>query len=202
LYKKGSKTSCGKKCRFLFPEILLRLPLYMKHSWKILLPLFTGTVVMIFVLQKQGSALRTESTPLGIVSLEFAKTTEEADAVLQSWQPNTNENLIQTAKTNIWLDFIFIIFYSLFLFAACKKIRYHSQQWQKKAGKNFANGALVAGGLDVIENIFMLQTIYGEYGMFSTLFTFICAAIKFSLAALAVLYILLGINRLFRSRRY
>ena len=174
----------------------------MKYSLLILLPLLIGTVTMIIILQKQGHALRTAATPLGIVSFEFAKTTDEAETVLHAWQPNSKINLIAIAQKNIWLDFIFIPFYSLFLFAACRKIRYHSQKWQKKAGKNFAYGALAAGVFDIIENYFMLQTIDGNYGIFSTLFTFICAAAKFVLAGLATVYILLSIKRLFRTTTY
>ena len=158
---------------------------------------------MIVVLQQQGKSLRTAHTPLAIVSLELANTEEEAQEVLMAWKPTTSStNLINTAQTNIRLDFIFIFFYSLFLFAACRKIRYHSQKWQKKAGKNFAYGALIAGGFDIIENIIMLDTLNGDYGFFSTIFTFICASIKFILIAFAILYILLGFPRLFRTQRY
>ena len=157
---------------------------------------------MMIILQKQGHELRTPATRLGIVSLEFAKTTEEAEAVLHAWQPNSKINLIAIAQKNIWLDFIFIPFYSLFLFTACRRIRYYSKKWQKKAGKNFAYGALVAGGLDIIENYLMLQTIDVNYGIFSTFFTFIVAVTKFTLAGLALLYILLGIKRLFRTTTY
>ena len=174
----------------------------MNYSWKVLLPLFIGTIVMIVVLQQQGKGLRTAHTPLAIVSLELANTEEDAQEVLTAWKPTTSINLIKTAQINIRLDFIFIFFYSLFLFTACRKIRYHSQKWQKKAGKNFAYGALIAGGFDVFENIIMLDTLNGDYGFFSTLFTFICVVIKFILIAFAILYILLGFPRLFRSQRY
>ncbi|MBI1782308.1 MAG: hypothetical protein HYR66_13240 [Sphingobacteriales bacterium] len=174
----------------------------MNYNWKVLLPLFLGTVIMIFVLQKQGSDLKTENTPLKIVSFEFAKTKEEAQTVLDAWKPDANINRLTIARKNIYLDFIFIFFYSLFLFAACRKIRYHSQRWQKKAGKNFAYMGLAAGGFDIIENILMLRTLDGNYDVFTTLATFVCAAIKFALAGFAILYILLGLPRLFRSRKY
>lgn len=174
----------------------------MNYSWKTLLPLFLGTIVMMVVLQWQGSELKTASTPLKIVSLEFAKTKEEAQIVLEAWKPVDSINRLTIAGKNIYLDFIFILFYSLFLFAACRKIRYHSQKWQKKAGKNFAFMGLAAGGFDIIENILMLRTLDGNYDIFTTLATFVCAAIKFSLAAFSILYIFLGFPRLFRSRKY
>lgn len=174
----------------------------MNYSWKVLLPLFLGTVIMMFVLQKQGSSLKTENTPLKIVSLELAKTKEEVQNVLKAWEPDENTDRLTIAGKNIYLDFIFILFYSLFLFAACRKIRYHSQKWQKKAGKNFAFMGLAAGGFDIIENILMLRTLDGNYDIFTTLATFVCAAIKFTLIGFAVIYILLGFPRLFRSRKY
>lgn len=157
---------------------------------------------MMFILQQQGKSLRTKDSKLGIVSLEFAKTKEEAQEVLQAWKASETNNLTETAHKNILLDFIFIFFYSLYLFAACRKIRYHSDKWQKKVGKNFAYGALMAGGFDIIENGLMLQTLSGDYGTFSTLITFICAVTKFTLVGFAILYILLGFPRLFRSYGY
>jgi hypothetical protein len=174
----------------------------MNYSLKVLLPLFLGTVVMIFILQRQGRELKTENTPLKILNLEFAKTKEEAQIVLDAWKPNENLDRINIAGKNIYLDFIFIFFYSLFLFAACRKIRYHSQKWQKKAGKNFAYMGLAAGAFDIIENTLMLRTLDGNYDVFTTLVTFTCASIKFALAGFAILYILLGFSRLFRSRKY
>ncbi|HET9055637.1 MAG TPA: hypothetical protein VFN30_02200 [Chitinophagaceae bacterium] len=169
----------------------------MRYPWRILAPLLAGTIVMIIVLQLQGQKLRTIATPLGILNLEFAKTTEEAEMVITAWQSDTSVDLIATAKWAIWLDFIFIFFYSFFLFGACKRIYHHGHKWQRKAGREFAYGSLIAGVLDVIENILMLQALDGHYGLFSTLLTFICAIIKFTLVGLAVLYILLGIKRLF-----
>jgi hypothetical protein len=174
----------------------------MNYSWKVLLPLFIGTITMIVVLQWQGKELRTKNTKAGIVSLEFAQTREEAEELLKEWKPVNGTNLIPVAQKNIRLDFVFIFFYSLFLFAACRKIRYHSQKWQKKAGKNFAYGALIAGGFDIIENLLMLQTLNDNYSVFTTLITFIVAVAKFSLVGFAVLYILMGFPRLFRSQRY
>ncbi|MGE5106772.1 MAG: hypothetical protein ACM3H8_04475 [Sphingobacteriales bacterium] len=174
----------------------------MNYSWKVLLPLFAGVIVMIVILQRQGGSLRTKDTKLGIVSLEFAKTKEEAQEVLEAWKPSDTNNLTEIARKNILLDFIFIFFYSLYLFAACRKIRYHTTKWQKKVGKNFAYGALLAGGFDIIENGIMLQTLSGDYGTFSTLITFVCAVTKFTLLGFAILYILLGFPRLFRSYSY
>ncbi|MBI2729418.1 MAG: hypothetical protein HYX40_01465 [Sphingobacteriales bacterium] len=174
----------------------------MNYSWKVLLPLFMGTFGMLVFLQIQGKSLRTSKTPLAIVSLELAKSPEEAREILNVWKPANSINLTAVARKNILLDYIFIFFYSLFLFAACRKIRYHSSKWQKMAGKNFAYMGLAAGGFDIAENIFMLRTLDGNYDAITTLITFVCAATKFILIGFAVLYILLGFPRLFRSQRY
>lgn len=173
----------------------------MNYSWKTLLPLFIGTITLIIILQQQGKVLRTPKTKWGIVSLELAKTKEEADIVLNTWEQEII-NGTSIARKNIRLDFIFIFFYSLYLFAACRKIRYHSQKWQKKAGKNFAYMALAAGCFDVAENILMLKALNGNYDVITTLITFVCAVTKFALAGFAVVYIFLGFPRLFRSQYY
>jgi hypothetical protein len=159
----------------------------------LLLLLLTGSIVMIIVMAKTGASLKTVATPKGILDLEFAYNSTKATAVITAWQPATGDhNNIKTANINTYLDFIFLFFYSLFLYFTCKKIgRITAGAWGK-AGILFAQGALLAGILDILENAGMLRTLSGNIDDLIALSTTICSVIKWVLALLAVVYCVAG----------
>ena len=158
-----------------------------------LLFLLLGTFVMIFVVIETGATLKTPATPKGILDLEFACNTAKATIVTTAWTPNNAIDNISAAKTNTYLDFIFLFFYSLFLFFTSKKIARISGGWFGKAGLLLAKGALVAGILDVLENAGMLYTLSGNFSGTVTLFTTTCSLIKWGLALLAAGYCFIGL---------
>jgi hypothetical protein len=147
---------------------------------------------MIVVMAKTGATLKTAATPKGILDLEFANTISKATAVTIAWSPHNGIDNITAAKTNTWLDFIFLFFYSLFLFFTCKKIGHISNGSFGKLGILIAKAALVAGFLDILENAGMLYTLSGHISGNITLFTTACSLIKWGLALLTVLYCLAG----------
>ena len=163
-----------------------------------LLFLLIGTAIMIVVMTKTGATLKTTATPKGILDLEFAYNTSKVATVTTAW---AGEN-INAAKTNTYLDFIFLIFYSLFLFFTCKKIARCSNGWFSKAGMLLANGALIAGFLDVLENVGMLYTLSGNYCSGTVaLLTTTCSLIKWALALLAAAYCLAGLIYLISQKK-
>ena len=109
-----------------------------------------GSLVMVIVMSKTSATLKTPVTPLGILNLEFAYNSAKADIVLNAWQPNGTYNNIEVAEFNTWLDFIFLFFYSLFLYNACKILSGTYNGVLQKTGLLLANGALMAGGLDIL----------------------------------------------------
>jgi hypothetical protein len=147
-----------------------------------------GTLLMLVVMSKTGATLKTAGTPLGILDLEFARSVEKASAVLSAWKPNNN---IEVAKTNTHYDFIFILFYTVFLYAGCTMIAGKYSGVLQKTGHLLAAGALAAGLLDVLENVGMLATLNGHLNNAITLFTFLAAVTKWMVALLALLYFLL-----------
>jgi hypothetical protein len=106
-----------------------------------LLILLIGTAIMIVVMTKTGATLKTAATPKGILDLEFANSISKVTTVTAAWAPNNEVDNIGAAKTNTWLDFIFLVFYSLFLFLSCKKIGLISNGSFGKAGILIAKGA-------------------------------------------------------------
>jgi hypothetical protein len=160
---------------------------------KLLLPFFlVGTVVMMLVMTKTGSSLKTPSTPMGIIDLEFAWNVDKVDGVISAWAPSSGSNNIRTAKLNTWWDFAFLFFYTGFLFLACKGIASKHKGWFGKAGLTIAKLAIAAGILDILENLGMLLILDGKGSAAIALATTCVSIIKWAFALIAVLYVLSG----------
>ena len=158
---------------------------------KYTIPFFLlGSVVMIYVMAKTGAPLKTPATLHGILDLEFAYNAEQTTVEIQAWASLDN---IVAAKLNTWLDFLFLFFYSLFLFFACKKIAGTFHGMVAKSGQLIAKGALVAGFLDILENMGMLIALNGHISGSIALCTTFVSVIKWVLAIMALLYVLTGV---------
>lgn len=147
---------------------------------------------MMVVMAITSSTLKTPSTPKGILDLEFACDATKASAVINAWDGISPVDNIHIAKINTWLDFIFLFFYSLFLYHACKLLAASFSGFLFTTGRILAKGALAAGVLDVLENVGMLITLHGHLSDSCTMLTFIFSIIKWMLALAAVLYILIA----------
>ena len=150
-----------------------------------------GTLVMTAVMAIQGAPLTTPGTPKGILDLEFAYNSSLANSVLHSWAANSSIDNIFRAKMNTWLDFIYLFFYSLFFYHACKLLAKFFDGFLGMAGQLLSKGAIVAGGLDVLENTGMLLTLNGQLSEYTTLLTFVFSLLKWALVTAAILYVAL-----------
>ena len=154
-----------------------------------------GAFIMILLMQWQGGGLKTAGTPLGIIHLEFADTPAKLHALLAVWD-------IGTVKMNTLLDFVFIVSYVLFLSlaAAYTALKWPEKTFLRKAGLFLVRVAFVAGIFDIAENLLMLQSIAGNYTNASLQLTYYCAAIKFSLIGLILLYLLTSLPNSIRKK--
>lgn len=159
-----------------------------------------GSLTMAVIVSISGKHLKTDATPLAILDLEFAYDSAKTTAVLNAWAPDSSYDRIEIAKHNTWLDFIFLFFYSIFLFLASKAISRSFGGRFGRAGKFIARGAIAAGFLDVLENAGMMLTLSGNGSGTIALCTTIFSAIKWALALLAVLYVITGGVGLLRAR--
>jgi len=160
---------------------------------RIILFLLAATLGLFLLLRVQGK-LETPASPLGILSMEFATQPHRVTEIKTAWDA---EGMTGRAKNNIWIDFLFIPFYAMLFYTLCGSISVRMQGFPAKLGIFLAFGALVAGLLDVLENIFMLFALQGHYGGFSALATSLLAGAKFLLLALAALYVVpLGLRLL------
>ncbi len=154
-----------------------------------------GSLLMIIVMRFQGATLKTTDSPRGIIDLEFADTPQRLHELLSRWD-------VSVVKMNIWLDFLFIVSYVLFLSIAAEIC---AEKWPeasvpRKAGMFFAKITYVAGILDIAENLLMLQSIQGNYTDISLQLTFYCAAAKFILVALIIIYLVASLPFVIRKK--
>jgi hypothetical protein len=123
-----------------------------------------------------------------IVDLELARTVEQADEVMLGVDPGV-------VRAAILWDFLFILFYAPALFfGSLWARRQFDGESGRRAGSVIAAGGLIAGVLDLIENVAMLAYLRdpGGWGGWSPLSA--AAAIpKFILSLAAIVYILVGI---------
>jgi hypothetical protein len=165
------------------PTAMKNLPL--------LLFLFTGTMLLFFVMQWHGKPLsQLPTTKGGIVSLEFAKTKQRADEIVKEWR---RHGLQMHAIRNTYIDYLFIFFYSLFLFAANWMISLKQKNPYKTISQAIAFFSLTAALFDVIENFFLFKMLAFSCTDAEINSTWWLAAVKFLLAAIAVLWILINL---------
>ena len=156
---------------------------------KILIAFFLLACTIFVFLQMRPTQrkLKTPETPLGILNLEFAYNTDHTSKVLNAWKI---DDKIQAAKTNTYIDFGLLFFYSLFLFYSCKELSKNFSGNIRSIGIGLSKAALVAGLLDVIENSGMLITLSGNQSIIISSITAICSSVKWLLAVFGILYII------------
>lgn len=161
---------------------------------RIIIFFLLGTVCMSLVL-RYHSKLEHQVSPLGIVSLELAKSGAEVKNIVTTWK---DAGLIRNARQNIWLDFLFIPFYSLLFYTLCGSISVRMKGFAAKMGVMLAFFAVIAGLLDVLENILMLVSLGGVFSGITAMLTSFFAILKFILLGLALLYVIpLGLRIIF-----
>lgn len=137
--------------------------------------------------------LRSAGGTGGVVALELALTPAGALKLMAAWPADG----IAVAQRALWLDFVYIALYASGLAAACTLIARHGAGGWARWGRRLIPLPLLAGALDVIENINLLIVLNraATAGSAATLspFTYlaaVCAAIKFALVAVTLLFLL------------
>jgi hypothetical protein len=147
-----------------------------------------GLIVMLFLMMKTGSVLKTPETPTGILNIEFAKDTIEMKRILGAWSRLNigRKSNIEAAKNNTYWDFAFIFFYAGFFF-------YGNTLLSEKFRGNFIKicewasvTAIFAGLLDCGENALILTSLSGKYSPIIVSLTKILAICKFVLITFSI----------------
>jgi hypothetical protein len=166
---------------------------------------------------ESGRCLKTKEAPNGIISLELAWDKAHASRIVEEWkngycsgdvisfkaQDNANptSQIINKAKENIIIDFLFLIAYPLFFVVAILLLDPRNAYSSKvnAISQIMIALALGAGLLDAVENIFMYQFLRDNTGL-HFLFT-LPATIKFLFVLVAIVFIIVYFIRSITIRK-
>jgi hypothetical protein len=165
---------------------------------KIKLFLLLATLFFFLLLRYQGNDLIQPYAPKGIISLEIAPSAEATGSVVSGLK---EDGLISKTRQNIFIDFLFIPFYAMLFYTLAGSISVRMKGIASTAGVLLAFFSLIAGLLDVLENIFMLLATYGYYNDLTAILTTSFASMKFIMLFIALLYIILfGLGVIMRRK--
>jgi hypothetical protein len=129
---------------------------------------------------------------VSVIELETMRTTARTAEVLAQLGSEGRD----AARTQLWLDFPYLVAYGLFLSLACTAIAARARgqgevRWQR-AGELLAWGALGAALFDAIENVSLLRILAGHADQPYPAIADVAALAKFALSIAAGAYALVG----------
>ncbi|MDD5388651.1 MAG: hypothetical protein PHD37_04865 [Gallionellaceae bacterium] len=143
------------------------------------LPLLSALVLtLIGFLLMVGFEQSGADTYSSQLQLQFAWTAERTRAVLASWGEAGRDRV----SNGIYADYLFLIGYGALL---AQLLRATRREW----GRRLAWGALLAAGLDAMENVFLLGFIQETIDVRFTLLVSLIASVKFGLIGAALLHL-------------
>ena len=172
----------------------LRMPFERLSSlgqWILFAVSFVLTVVLSAVLSVLGRPLQQEACPQGIVSLELAGKTARVREILEAWGQEGRA----LARKHILLDYLYLVCYSITIALGCALV---AQKLAPQSGSMATVGGILvwaqfgAAVLDAVENYAMLRVLDSPQGAFWPAVARGCAAPKFAIVVLGLLYVVLG----------
>jgi hypothetical protein len=151
-----------------------------------------SALVLMFLLNLAGAPLTTPQAPYGIVSYELAGSVAQAQAMLDSWDHTTQLR----AAFSLGLDYLFMPAYAGAISLAClwAAAVLRQRAWPLVAlGAPLAWGQWLAALLDAIENLGLTVILFGAPVSPWPELAFWCAALKFILIFIGLVYALLGL---------
>jgi hypothetical protein len=152
---------------------------------------------MMGIVLYTGAPLQTKTLPGGIVELELARSFKQTQYVIETWKNGGTDgmDLIETAKTNTYLDFLFPLFYAPFLYGFAGYLAKHAKRnnYFYSSLHKFAAAALIAGVLDFLENGGMLLSLFQQGSPMVTMFTLAISFIKWLLILVLLTLILVAL---------
>jgi hypothetical protein len=124
--------------------------------------------------------------------LQFAWSEVRASEILGNWSAEDK----RAVRLNLALDFVFIVIYVTAIALACALAAgaLDAARWPGGGGMggSFARAIVIAGLLDVLEDVAQLVMLAGYRTQPWPALASVCASLKFFLAAVAILYALYG----------
>jgi len=154
----------------------------LKSFLYVLIILFIANVMVLKYFDK---ALTNESCPNGIVSFELAKTPQQTQKVLNSW--NTNAKI--HAGLSLGIDYLFIFLYSglLILLYLITITNLKQQNLLIKTGWFFIFLIILAALSDAVENYALINLLLDNFNVFYIKLAYISAITKFFLLTISII---------------
>ncbi len=153
--------------------------------------LLVFTLVVAAGMQVLGGPLKTEAAPYGIVSFEFAGEQSQAQEMIESW--GLRGQIF--AGLGLGLDYLFIVAYASCIAMGCVLV---ARRLSKRgaaldsAGVYLAWAQFGAAVLDGVENYALIRVLLGSPRELWLEVAWWCAAPKFVLVVLGLVYIVVG----------
>jgi hypothetical protein len=144
------------------------------------------TLSTLAVGRAMAARLRTEAAPLGIISLEFAGSANNAQSILDSWTAGQKD----AALRNTRLDYVFLVCYSSLLAVGCVWASGVFEDGWERVGVLLAWAGWGAGALDAIENVGLLYMLRGRVEDHWARLALGCAVPKFCIIVAGTFYTL------------
>jgi hypothetical protein len=136
-----------------------------------------------------------------ILGLEFAGSAGRATEIMAEWGDHGR----YLARLSLWIDFGFMVSYGTFFALAALATRDFARERDLRAlavvGIATPAFAVAAALFDAAENVVWLLVLGGHGGKIGPPFATSCAALKFLLIGLAILYVLWGLVARLLKRR-
>jgi len=165
----------------------------------ILLGLFVGTLV--FLLLMRGPVDEMSDRGVGVIEFELARTSDQAS----EYYGQLGEEGRDEARTQLYLDYPYLILYGLFYAAACLIVAARGAERGMarlaRWGRPAAIAGLVGAACDAVENAALLRILDGHTDQPWPGIAFTFASVKFALIAVAVLYAVIGFVLTLRASR-
>lgn len=158
-----------------------------------------ATVVLDVAILALDQRMRDTGGP-GIIGLEFAGSHARAAQIFGEWGSKGRD----AARLSLKIDFAFMLSYGAFFTLAGLATRDLARRcgWRylSAAGNVVPWFAAAAATFDACENVNLLLALDGRGGDAAPLVATICASLKFTLIAVAIAYVLLGVASRVRRR--
>jgi hypothetical protein len=155
-------------------------------------PLFWALLVLTLslfaIFRPLGAPLTTSAAPAGIVSFELARTPASAQAMMDSWEARAR----LFAAFGLGFDYLFMPAYAFAIALGALLAAGRHPGMFAKLGAWIGWGAFAAALFDAVENIGLWNSLLGPVGATWPLVSYWCAAAKFGLILLGILYGLAG----------
>jgi hypothetical protein len=145
-------------------------------------------VVMVSWAAFMGSQLK-PLTSSEIIRFEFAGTQETVETILAEWQA---KDWIELAKNSVYLDFVFLFLYGATLALGCLTFpSFANKPGLMIWGMRCYRFSLYAALSDFLENLCLMEILYGSEHTFFPAAAWVFAFVKFALVLVVFTFLIL-----------